>query len=624
MIYRRTSTQIIAEIIDDTAKSDSTITASAQSFSTPSNLTNDNVRTYDYMTNELNYSLLDGALSEISTPNNFAYVSSYISGSDMTFSTNPTITITFTSGHTSAGITINFDGHYIPETVNVKYYDSLSVGASPIADDTFTVSSPDFFCNHNSLIEGYKKILITFTKTKYPYSFVKVINIDYGVKYNWGIDEDTDILNAHIVEETDSISNNLAMDTLEFTVYDEREDFNMLSLDGLYTIVQQYQKVKVYETIEKYDGTELIDSTTLFMGNFYIKDWISNAEHEITFRCVDLIGVMESVEFNMGAYYIPNVDTVSTVINSIMSCAGIKQSQYNITNNIKNLKIEGFLPLMSCRQALQQVVFCIGAVADCARDEKINIYLPSSSIQHIIEDENNLEFEQIQKNDMISDVVVSQFFLGAGSTGVEIFKGRLPVGDHKISSSSLIYAEPDPDHPSEYASPKVVVGDQSARIIDAGLSYFVIRVTTTDYFEVTSTTWGVQKFSSMSVHNPSAKVKKEIKCENNYLLTDRLNPTLNYATDAANRLLNYYSRPNTMETEFILTNEKTGNWCVLNNKYGNQTKGNIIRMDIDLTGGFLAKAKLIGVEDISSLEYNYVCGSELYAGETNNDNIGLI
>ena len=132
MIYRRTSTQIIAEIIDDTAKSDSTITASAQSFSTPSKLTNDNVRTYDYMTNELNYSLLDGTLSEISTPNNFAYVSSYISGSDMEFSTNPTITITFTSGHTSAGITLNFDGHYMPETANV----SSAIGEAPADNES--------------------------------------------------------------------------------------------------------------------------------------------------------------------------------------------------------------------------------------------------------------------------------------------------------------------------------------------------------------------------------------------------------------------------------------------------------------------------------------------------------
>lgn len=617
MIYRRTSTQIIAEIIDDTAKSDSTITASAQSFSAPSKLTNDNVRTYDYMTNELNYSLLDGTLSEISTPNNFAYVSSYISGSDMTFSTNPTITITFTSGHTSAGITLNFDGHYIPETVNVKYYDSLSVGASPIADDTFTVSSTNFFCNHNSLIEGYKKILITFTKTKYPYSFVKVINIDYGVKYNWGIDEDTDILNAHIVEETDSISNNLAMDTLEFTVYDEREDFNMLSLDGLYTIVQQYQKVKVYETIDKYDGTELIDSTKLFMGNFYIKDWISNAEHEITFRCVDLIGVMESVEFNMGAYYNPSTSTVSTVIGSIMSCAGIGQYQYQISDDIKNLKLEGFLPLMSCRQALQQVVFCIGAVADCARDEKINIYLPSNLIQHIIADENNLEFEQIQKNDIVSDVIISQSFLGSGSNNVEIFRGRLAVGDHKISSSALIYAQVN-------VSPAITVGSQSGSIIEVGLSHFVIRVTTTDDFVVTATTWSIQKFASISVHNPNAKVKKEIKCENNYFLNNRVTPALTYVTDTANRLLNYYSKPNIIETEFILNNERTGDWCFFKNKYGNQTRGNILRMDIDLTGGFLAKAKLIGVEDISSLEYSYVCGNELYAGETNNDNIGLI
>ena len=189
------------------------------------------------------------------------------------------------------------------------------------------------------------------------------------------------------------------------------------------------------------------------------------------------------------------------------------------------------------------------------------------------------------------------------------------AGTHRINVTELIYGEPS-----------ISIGEGYGEIIRNGLCYFDISVSTLTYFSITSRTWNITKFSNIYANNSLAKVKKEIKCENNYLLdTGTVNTPLTYAQDTANRLLNHYSKPNTLDTEFILTNEKTGSWCLIKNKYGNQTKGNILRMDIDLTGGFIAKAKLVCVEDLSNLEYDYVCGvDDLYAGETNNDNIGLI
>lgn len=615
MEYRKTSTQIIAEIIDETAKNDSTITTSAQSFSAPNNLKNDNVSTVDYMTNELNYSLLDGTLDEIPEQNNFVYVSSNMSDGDCEFPSGTNILITFSNNHSSAGVTLAFDGHYYPDSINVKYYNASN---EIIANDNFTVSSKTFFCNHRSIIENYRKILITFNTSKYPYSFVKVLNIDYGVKYHWGEDEDSSILSASIVEETDIISNNLSMDTCEFTIYNDTEDFNMLALDGMYKIIRQYQKVKVYEIIETYNNSILINHYPKFMGNFFIKEWVSNAQHELTFKCVDLIGVLEDTQFNLGKSYDP-YETVQNVIKSIMDCAGIPSTEYTIANNLKNKKLYGVLPVMSCRQALQQVVFCLGAVADCARSETIDIYIPSNKIQYYIPDENNLEYEQIQKNDEVSDAIVSSYYLGSGSSGVKIFEGKLPVGVHKISSPEPIQKQ------AGGVSPQITVGGDKASLTnDVDLFYFTIDVREEDYFVVTATTYGIKKYTGAMANNPNVKVKKEIKCESNYLTNDVKNPGVTYATEAAKRLIDYYSKPDTMVTEFILNEERTGSWCVCKNKYGNNTKGNILRMDIDLTGGFLAKAKMVCVEDIAPIETSYVCGSELYAGETNDDNIGLI
>lgn len=630
MKYRQTSTQVTAEIIDSTAKSDSTISTSAQSFSTPNKLKNNNTRTVDYMTNELNYSILDGSLQEIPNTNNLVYVSSGMSDGTLSFSSDPTITITFASAHSSAGITLNFDGHYLPDSVNIKYFANVN-DVSDIADDTFTVTSYDFFCNHQSIIENYKKIVITFTSTKYPYSFIKINNIEYGAIFNWGsndLDNTSSLINARILEETDIMSNNLAMDTLEFTVYDDENVFNIINPDGLYAIIQTYQKVKVNEIVEIYEDGVLTNTQNIFMGNFYIKEWTSSAEHELTFKCVDLIGILEDTEFNKGRYYVPENDTVKSIIDDIMACAGISSTMYEISNSLKNLKMNGFLPLMSCRQALQQVIFCIGAVADCARSETINIYVPSKLIAYNVSDENNLEYEQIQKNDMISDVSIMQCILSKGSENVSVFSGYLEAGSYTISTTELIYAQAGGVSP--YIDLNETSGTGTIDQNDIGLSHFKINVTQAGYFSVKSTTWSISKFLDVSVHNPLAKMKKEIKCENNYFLNSgTIGQPLTYSYSTANRLLNYYANPNVIDTEFIVNNEKTGNWCLIKNKYGNQTKGNILRMDIDLTGGFTAKAKLLCVEDISNLEYNYVCTdftnsatehSELYSG----DNIGLI
>lgn len=625
MTYRQTSTQVIAEIIDNTAKQDSTISTSAKSFSSPNKLKNDNIITVDYMTNELNYSILDGTLEEIpSTSNNkFIYVSSAQSDSAGLFTTNPTITITFSNSHSSAGISLKFDGHYLPSGINVRYYTSIG-STTPIVNNTFnSIDSYNFFCRNSTIINNYKKIVITFTGTKYPNSYVKVNNIEYGVVFDWNsndIGSTSSLLNAKILEETDIISNNLAMDTCEFTIYDEQDNFNIITTTGLYNEIQKYQIVKINEIIETYDAGELIDTKTILMGHFYIKEWTSNAMHEITFKCVDLLGVLDDIPFNIGAIYYDGTDTVKSIIDSIMSCAGIDSTMYNVPNEtgqIGRSVMYGCLPLMSCREALQQVIFPIGAVADCARSDKINIYVPSTNISHTILDDNNLEYEQIQKNDMVSDVSIFQIDTYDATSSHTIFSGNLSVGNHRLNIPEIIY--------QQINSPTIITG--SGTITGVGISHIDITVNTAGYFEITSKTYNTSKVASVSVHNNEAKIIKEVKCSNNYLIGSLDGSNLSpYAQNTANRLLNYYSKPNTMETEIILNDERTGNWCLITNKYGNQTRGNILRMDIDLTGGFLAKAKLVCVEDIGILEYTYTCGNDMYSGETgsNNGNIGLI
>lgn len=657
MIYRETSTKIYTNIIDPKAKTYCEITADTQPF-TSQDLTYGLLSTIMYMTNELNISILDGSLSEIDIQNDLSYVSSTMSKSDATFNDGeePTILIEFWDRSdpdnpikktaTSQGITLNFSDGYLPNNINIKYYD---INNAELVNDDFVVFEINSVCDHGSVIPNYHKILITFTSTKYPNSFVKVNNIEYGIVYNWSSDTigtTSSLLNAKIIEETDPLSNTLPINTCEFTVYDEREDFNIVNPNNIYDNIQQNQRVLVYETIRLYDDNVLQNESEIFMGTFYIKEWKSNAEHEITFKCVDLIGILDDTQFYIGKQYDPNHDTVESVITSIFSCVKSVSIDVSIDNSIKTDPLKGFLPLCSCREALQQVLFCIGAVADCSRDDKIKIFKQDNTIKHTISDTNNLEYEQIQKNDVVSDVYIYVCYLDNGNDNVKIFDGTLAKGRYNIKFNELIrYVEEQ----GTYVSPKVYDGDSSALILyydSQGnvlkyLSYFELLVKATTYITILANTYSISNFLLDSAHNKNTKIQKEIRCKNNYFLNNfkLLNEQFNYATDTANRLLEYYSTPNTLETEIILDSyfnsfsgsyfsEQTGDWCLIKNKYGDQIIGKISRMEIDLTGGFLSKTKFVCVTQDESA-CNYVCSnfynsstetSELYSG----DNIGLL
>lgn len=662
MIYRETATKISTSIVDAQARMYSKITVDSQPF-VSQDLSYGILSNLRYMTNELNKSLLDDSQLEIELQNDLAYVSTTMSKPDMTFNDGeePSILIEFWDRSdpqnpimktaTSSGITLNFSDEYLPHNINIKYYD---VNGTKIADDDFVVSEINSIFDHGSVIEQYHKVLITFITTKYPNSFIKVSNIVYGIVYNWSsedIGSTSSLLNAKIVEETDPLSNTLPINTCEFTVYDERQDFNIINPNDIYNTIEYDQSVLVYETIRIYDDNILQDEYTIFMGEFYIKEWKSNAEHEINFKCVNLVGLLEDSQFYLGKQYDGENSNVESVINEIMSCVKISTLHWDIDNDLKTDPIKGFLPLCSCREALQQVLFCIGAVIDCSRNTYIKIIKPNKSIKYNISDSNNLEFEQIQRNDPVSEVYIYKCFLDDGSENVKIFDSNLPVGNYDLTFNELIKYQYETSEYGYrvYTSPQVVDGDTSAvvwcedeqRNVLSYLSHFILHVMAEAHFTITANTYSIRNFLLSSASNKNLKIKKSIQCKNNYLLDNFkvLSTPYNYATDTANRLLSYYSNPNTLETEIILNaypdgdttdafTEKTGEWCLIKNKYGYKIIGNINKMEIDLTGGFLAKIRLNSVIQDES-DYNYVCSnfynseydqSELYSG----DDIGLI
>lgn len=71
--------------------------------------------------------------------------------------------------------------------------------------------------------------------------------------------------------------------------------------------------------------------------------------------------------------------------NAVFNSAGLtpSASYYEITDDIKNITLSGWLNC-SCREAIQQICLCIGAVCDTTRGKKVRIYKPDRNMDSII------------------------------------------------------------------------------------------------------------------------------------------------------------------------------------------------------------------------------------------------
>lgn len=569
---------------------------------------------YNYMSLEQNYSILDGSLLELPSDKKIAFYSETVSSDDCRFNPEylPNITIDFNDYITSYGITIDFEGNNLPKKIEIYFYDDKGV----VLYDDYYPDEFKFFCNTGKQYITYKKIEIRFIETTYPQNAIKISNIDFGAKYHWGKD---DLINADILEETDILSINLATDTLNFTVTNEDDDFNILNQKGVYYALQKNQIVRAYEIIETYeDGTtNLIDKKTIFLGNYYSREWKSVSKKEITFKCIDLIGVLQDTKFDEGTSYTPDKYKVKDVIGEIMKVANV--TNYNISDDIKDIGVYGFLPTMSCREALHQVIFFICAVASCSRSNNINIYLPSKKIKSTITDENHFDDDVVKLNPYVSKITVSENELEPNDGEQEIFKGYLDIGTHKIETSSLIFV----NESSPYISKDGTNG--SGDIIDSGLQYFYITVTNAGNFVVKGKTQNIKAINVITKDNTYQKnvLGKTISIDKNYFLSRNKNVNIDYATPLAKTMLDYYNKRNECNCSFLLNDEVTGDWIYIRNQYGDMTKANILNMKIDLSGGFIASARLVCYENIEDMYYRYYSSTdntEIYSGE----NVGII
>lgn len=553
----KTSTVIEYGAVDVTAKADSNLNPSnSQNFSKLDELKRDKITEKKYSTLEKNHFVLDGKSENMgSNIENIGWWSNTMSNSLGNFVTPLTMTITFSQVHSSLGLTLTFSQYAYCNNLKIQYYNAND---TLILENTYYPDNHDYFCEDT--VANYRKIIITFYSTNIPYRYLKLYKIIYG---RMVLFEGDSLINANLLEQVNLLSDELSINTVDFTVYSDDDKFNILNPQGVYSTLQQRQSLNVYE---------IKNDIQIDMGTFYIDSWQSKNDNKMEFKGIDLVGLLDRIEFDGGMY--ENV-TAETLIGQIMTSAGITSEYYLIHDDIKNILLNGYIPVCTHREALQQVLFTIGAIANCARTDIINIERVQENGQPNPISRGNVfkGTKEIEQGEIITGVLIQAHNYTQGAENKKLFEGELPTGTHKIL----------------FSNPSFNMTCNGATIQSSNANYVVIKVTTAGNVIVNGYEY-IDNKQDILVANENLNGNEK----SNVLKIDSVNliNSLNAQT-IAQRIIDYYNGKFTTKFKFIIDDEKAGDNVIVDENYGNTLNGYITELDIDLTGGYVAKSEIV-------------------------------
>ncbi|MCI9001171.1 MAG: hypothetical protein HFJ26_09975 [Clostridia bacterium] len=232
---------------------------------------------------------------------------------------------------------------------------------------------------------------------------------------------------------------------------------------------------------------------------------------------------------------------------------------------MKNIELTGYIPICTHREALQQAVFAVGAVADCSRSEKIKIYSIKENVnQSVIERTNILQGTKvIEQNEIVTAVEILSHNYVLSETEEEIAKQELDVGDNKIL----------------FSEPVANISCTGGTILEYNCNYAIINCTE----ETEVIVKGYRYIDNLKTHlvqieklNSDMK-QNTLKIENAFLINK------SNAIEIARLVLDYYQDTYKMSFDLILNSESLSGEVEIENDFKQKLIGNINRLDIDLT-----------------------------------------
>lgn len=535
-----------------------------------------------YGTLESRQWLMDGSFSffpEVPEAYFWGLWSAVQSGESGAFADPPVLDIQFSQAHSSSGLTLHFYGPTgdWASKLKIQWY---GADGGLLASALFTPDAVDFYCAKK--VDRYRRIRLTFLETNHPGRYLKLAGLDYGVYLHFAGDE---IVKAHVLEECDPLSAEISINTLGLTLYNKEGRFSILNPEGYFDVLQHKQKLTVWEDVRP--EARSTSSTSYCMGTFYLSDWENSGDTLADFTAVDAVGLLDGAPYDGGVY-----DTTAGALAADI----LDGYSYTLDAELAAERVQGYLAAGTRREALQQLAFAVGAVVDCSRSDLIRISpVPARASGMIAYDRKFQDGSKVTLNPLITAVAVTAHRYQAEDAPSELYKDTLEPGTYQVTFSAPAVADS-----------LTVTG---ATLAGRGVNRCTLTVSKAGEVCVTG-----RKYvdSTIILRRAAAHLPPNAQ-DNELTVTDATLVSPDRATAVANRVLDYYAQRYEQTFRMIAGDEKLADRLIVQSFGGEMVRGVLTKLEFDLTGGFVADAKVVG-RRLSGTAAAYA-GDEIHAGE---------
>lgn len=485
------------------------------------------------------------------------------------FGTDPLLKLVFDNVHSTDGLTLHFSEHSgdYADSITVAFYDSSDV---LIRTDNYSPSATVF--ETNQAVSNFKRIDITALSTNRASRYARLMALDFDAITQFTGEQ---VKAAKVIQQIDPLSIELSIDTLELTLFSEDGDFSIVAPAGFYANLQYKEPLDVYEDM----------GDVIYIGRFYLDEWESISENEATFKASDAIGLLDKNDFLIPEHS-PGDLLSEDIIDYIMDAVGIG---YELDISLEGIDVAGtypqIFPVISCRDALQNVLFAVGAYATCARSNVVRIVPLVLAEDVSTEDHALTSAEKGISSPLVLRPLVTGIQLlthdhinAADGAPQEVFSDTFAVGEHTV-----IYERP---------ANTLESGTVVRTILAETNNYITINVTSGGTYILEETNYFREVTTSKSLLNGSlpANTPPNIVVINDAFLVRPAN-----VDTIIQRVYDYYAQRYLQKTRLFAHPLAPGDSIFVDVQSGRQMIGIVERMETDLAGGFVSDVEIIGV-----------------------------
>lgn len=435
-----------------------------------------------YATLENNYTLLDGSFMVWNE--NTLLSSGYISNDVFEDITDSTIIITNNSTDLSTkGVTIYF-------RENLPFDFTVTLTNTDGEEITDVVTNNQSYIYQYLLYEeqNISTVKIEISRMEYPSNRLRIAYVDFNISYLYEGDE---LVKFDVTEEIDLLFDSIPIGTCIININNYPDDngmskFDVINPKGITAYLNEDTIVKPYiGVLTELNGIEYVP-----MGVFYLKDWSSNQDGNMTINCENIISKLQNTTISSNGSFLGEYQSISSFnsqfhdmtgydfelvgVNPYIHCSFLKT--FNLLDWLRCFSISQTISYDSDTNTYRKQQFRI------TRDNVIKVdYLPNIIADKIsrneLKSDVNYEIKSVINEVSIADTSYAQTYSSDTKTLVDenyTLTDEVKYIWYKLSDMAT----------SRTLSYSVVSGNATVELIDSNFFLIYVKVTGTIGSEV--------------------------------------------------------------------------------------------------------------------------------------------